>query len=314
MSMPIRINYQSEDFPSPSLNVQNGTLITGWSELLHAALTVGRPNLFEVFQHGESSYYEAVQRLATIKMALTQKTGTANLYRTAAFQRLDPTEKGFVSYHLGMVLCALFARRLLFADAVLHLDVYRDILAPELLSGRSRPDLVGVDLLLRKLHAFESKGRSASPSEEDKEKAKDQADRLLRMAGIPCTYNVGSFAYFSSDQLRFYWRDPDVSDEETLELPEPGNRWRYCFEPVLGLLRSEGLTAGDFIQPRGPVLIKELDISIGLDPLIAKHIDDANWDEAVQAQTPFDKRLSAEGIYDLGVKVEAGPSWSEPRD
>lgn len=311
--MSITINYTSEDFPSPGFNASNGTLVTTWSELLHAALTVGRPNLFEVFQHGDSSYYEAIQRLATIKMALTTQSGNSHLHRTAAFLHLDPTEKGFVTYHIGMVFCALFARRLLSADALVHLDVYRDILSPELLSGRSRPDLVGFDLAANALHAFEAKGRSASPSDEDKEKAKEQANRLLRVGRVPCTYNVGSFAYFSGERLRFYWRDPDVSDAEILDLPEPGDRWRYCFEPTLGLLRSVGISADDFIQPRAPAYIKELDLHVSLDPDIAKHLAAGEWELAIGRSVPNAMRLSGREEFDLGIQIKAGDSWDDHR-
>jgi hypothetical protein len=81
------------------------------------------------------------------------------LRRTNAFVSLGPTEKGMVSYFLGMTLCKLFASRLLSAPWLLHLDVFRPVLNPVTL-GRSRPDLVGEDIA-GNWHAFESKGRSS---------------------------------------------------------------------------------------------------------------------------------------------------------
>ena len=169
--MSLVIPYESQDFP-PEYGIGPGILTTSWDDLLWAALTVGRPNTAYVFQHGEASLYEALFRLSLIRMAVEQDY-FGELNRTTAFAELDPTEKGAVSYFLGMTLCKLFAAKLLHAPWLLHLDIFRDSLNPGLL-GRSRPDLVGLDAFGR-WHAFESKGRSGSPSDHDIENAKNQA-------------------------------------------------------------------------------------------------------------------------------------------
>jgi len=144
--------------------------------------------------------------------------------RTDAFAALDPTEKGMVSYFLGMTLCKLFASRLLYAPWLLHLDVFRAALNAVTL-GRSRPDLVGEDIS-GNWHAFESKGRSSVPSSADKEKAKVQAQRLVSVNGLNCSLQVGSFAFFRSGVLEFYWRDPDPDSKDAIELPRPEVEWR----------------------------------------------------------------------------------------
>lgn len=202
MNIPIHINYQSQDFPS-RYGLRSGVLSTDMHELLWAALTIGRPSKWHVFRHGEASLYEALFRLSVIRMAV-QRGKDDRLCRTNAFKALDPTEKGMISYFLGMTCCKLFATQLLDTPWLLHLDVFYRTLGIDIL-GRSRPDLVGQDGS-GCWHAFECKGRSARPSESDKETAKRQARRLETVGGVMTTLHVGSVAFFTGDQLEFYWK------------------------------------------------------------------------------------------------------------
>src|SRR5437016_5365030 len=126
--MTLRIDYTSRDFPAV-YSFGYGTLSTSWDELLWAAITIGRPSTYHVFRHGQASFHEAIFRLALIRMAVEQDSA-GYLRRTNAFAALDPTEKGMVSYFLGMTLCKLFASRLLFTPWLLHLDVFRPVLNP----------------------------------------------------------------------------------------------------------------------------------------------------------------------------------------
>ena len=84
-------------------------------------MTVGRPNTAFVFRHGTSSIHEARFRIALVYMALEQTWYRGELRRTEAFAALDPTEKGAVSYFLGMAICKLFASRVLNVQWLLHL-------------------------------------------------------------------------------------------------------------------------------------------------------------------------------------------------
>ncbi|QJS40966.1 hypothetical protein [Bradyrhizobium diazoefficiens] len=229
--MTLLIEFSSHFFPA-AYALRSGTLSTTWDELLWAAVTIGRPSTYHVFRHGEASFHEAIFRLALIRMAVEQDPG-GYLRRTDAFAALDPTEKGMVSYFLGMTVCKLFASRLLTAPWLLHLDVFRNALGATVL-GRSRPDLVGEDLN-GQWHAFESKGRSSVPSAADRAKAKGQAQRLVSVNGQGCSLHIGSFAFFRSDVLEFYWRDPEPDDVEAIRVPSPDEEWRYYYEPALSL-------------------------------------------------------------------------------
>ena len=233
----LEIPYTSEDFPS-KYNIGSGILTTSWDDILWAALTIGRPPSFAyLFRHGKASLYEALFRLSLIRMAIEQDN-SGRLKRTDAFAALDPSEKGAVSYFLGMAICKFFVSKLLKTPWLLHLDVFRSSLKPTLLGG-SRPDLVGFDKFINKRYAFESKGRSYPPSSSDIEKAKGQAQRLVTVDNRKCLLQIGTFAYFKSGILHFHWRDP-VPEGDSLELVSPEHKWRHYFEPVLALvLNSE---------------------------------------------------------------------------
>lgn len=178
------IEFTSEGFPSPG-PVVNGSdvLSVSWDDLLWAAITVGRPNRHFVFRHGVSSLYEALFRASALRMTLEQiAPGARRLRRTATAKSLDPSEKGAVNYFLGLTLCKLFAEMKLDAPWLLHLDVFRDRLNPRLLSGRSRPDLIG-RTTGGEWVALESKGRVSPPTGDAKTKAKEQAERVVSIRG-----------------------------------------------------------------------------------------------------------------------------------
>jgi hypothetical protein len=299
--MTLRIDYRSRAFPA-SYMFRSGTLLTSWDEFLWAAITLGRPSTYHVFRHGQASFHEAIFRLSLIRMAVEQDW---NRYvrRTDAFAALDPTEKGMVSYFLGMTLCKLFASRLLLTPWLLHLDVFRPVLNPVTL-GRSRPDLVGEDIS-GNWHAFESKGRSSVPSSADKAKAKVQAQRLVSVNGRNCTLQVGSFAFFRSDVLEFYWRDPEPDPRDAIALPRPVAEWRYYFEPGLSLASetdSEPMAAE-----------RELaDVKVEVHPKVRRLLQHGQWSQAKQLANELRLAFLSEGYQPDGIKVTAGESWMKP--
>lgn len=300
--MTLRIDYRSESFPSVYGVPHTGTLNTSWDELLWAALTIGRPSTYHVFRHGPSSFHEAIFRLSLVRLAVEQDW-SGRLRRTDAFAALDPTEKGMVSYFLGMTLCKLFAWKLLRTPWLLHLDVFRAQLNLTTL-GRSRPDLVGENNG-GMWHAFECKGRSSNPSSADKGKAKAQAERLVSVDRVPCSLHIGSFAYFRSDLLEFYWKDPDPGSMEPIELPPPNEEWRYYFDYAFSITSaSEG---GAFAEER-----ERTDLTVDAHPKVRRPLELGRWLEAQQVASDLQSEFGQAGYQPDGLRVVAGESWSRP--
>ncbi len=158
--MLLKLDYYPESF-DPSLGSklsQPGTLNVSVNRLMWSAITVGRDSWNKVVQSGMYSAFEIVYRsallLANLEMSKKQK-----IAKSSAYRNLDPSEKSGISYFIGLTCAKLLAQKLFGVNWLMHLDVYRAILKPQLEPGASRPDLVGRDRSRRWL-AFEAKGRS----------------------------------------------------------------------------------------------------------------------------------------------------------
>jgi hypothetical protein len=306
----LRIPYHTEDFPTGTVANGYAELSVTWDEVLWAAVTVGRPNRHYVFRHGAASMYEALFRWSLVRMALEQSGPRGSrLRRTTAAKTLDPTEKGAVSYFLGMTFCKLFAAKRLSTPWLLHLDVFRPRLNP-VLTGRSRPDLVGQVQGLAQWHAFECKGRVSPPDATAKSNAKTQAQRLVSVNRTPCTLHVGAMTYFRGDSLHFYWRDPPPENGKGIDVPINGEAWRYYYERVLEVVRtSNGATLGR--DQYTLFAIEDADVNVGVHPCIAKFLNNRQWERARHAASEAADSIAVEGYQPDGLRVVAGDSWAK---
>jgi hypothetical protein len=216
-----------------------------------------------------------------------------------------------------MNICKLFATELLGTPWLLHLDVFRDQLNPKILTGRSRPDLVGQETANSLWHAFESKGRLTKPGPSDKSKAKSQAQRLVSVDGSACALHVGAITFFKKDVLRFYWRDPEPEGPEQrrgIHVNLPENAWQYYYEPAADLLRAhrDVLTGSSEIQPT--IRIEVADISIGAHPEILKRLLLQDWQGARRTALGRADELRELGYRLDGLIVKSGESWRLPRE
>ena len=311
MPANLEIPYQSESFPVGSISNGKSQLQATWGDILWAAVTVGRPNRHIVFSHGTASAYEAIFRISLVRMALEQRgLVTSRLRRTAVAATLDPSEKGAVSYFLGLTFCKLFAAKLLNTPWLLHLDVFgRSVHA--VLKQRSRPDMVGQETGNGRWHAFECKGRVSGPSADDKNKAKRQANRLVSVGGTACSLHVGAFTFFHYDALNFYWRDPPPEAARGLDLEFNPQYWRYHYEPLFRAIEaassvSPGSNAPDVVP------LEMTDVQAGIHPEIAKHLRDQQWEKARTAAIRMKDVLRDQGYHPDGIKIVPGASWSKP--
>lgn len=156
--MPL-VPYRASGFSPPYERINgNGELAVSWSQLVWAAVTVGRPRWAEVLRFGVHSLWELCSRAGSVYATLVKGAGEevfqSGLYRFG----LDPSEKGAVSYFLGLVASKAFAERMLGVPCLAHIDLYREELRPVLL-GLSRPDFAGENQHGEWI-VLESKGRS----------------------------------------------------------------------------------------------------------------------------------------------------------
>jgi hypothetical protein len=302
------IEYQHDDFPPGTLPTYEYQLDVTWHELLWAAVTVGRPDLYHVFRHGRASLYEAIFRWSMVRMALEQYGPRGSrLHRTDAFKAMDPTEKGAVNYFLGLVVCKLFSARRLNAPWTLHLDIWRNTQGVRLLSGRSRPDMIAQSTSTADWYAFECKGRASIPGNSEKQRAKDQARRIVSVGGTNCSLHVGAITYYRSDILQFYWRDPEPKNREPVRIPEPAEEWGEYYRPFIEVYRNFGGAGAPITS--SSVRIEDLDLTLMIHPSIVNPLMENNWGAAKGRARELYREIKEEGYQPDGLRIIAGDSW-----
>jgi hypothetical protein len=301
----------TEDFPRGSIPNGTGELTVTWDEILWAAITVGRPSRHYVFRYGTASIYEAIFRLSLVRMSLEQSGPRGSrLRRTDAAKTLDPTEKGAVNYFLGMVFCKLFAAKLLNTIWLLHLDVWKDDLNA-VLSGRSRPDLVGRDDSSMDWHAFESKGRISPPWTDVKSKAKDQATRIVSVDSKPCKYHIGAITYFKKDVLNFYWRDPVPQNSRQINIPFSEDDLKYYYRPIIDLIHSRPDQMEHMLEKQFFVDFAEEDFQLTVHPEVLSAITENRWKHLLDITQKIRQEKDSKYNPD-GLALIAGETWRRP--
>ncbi len=215
--MPL-VRYTPEDFAAHhgALLQEPQDLAISWTELLWADITVGRRELQHVFRHGEYSWFEISYRAAILYANLCEMHH-GRIERSAAYDGLDPSEKGAISYFLGMAITKAAIHRLCAVPWLMHLDVYRAELSATFGEGRTRPDLVGQDALGRWV-VVESKGRTNGFDLQALERAKLQAQSIVAIGGEVPYLAIGTLVHFEGGVLQLHLKDPDARVYEKVSI------------------------------------------------------------------------------------------------
>ncbi len=210
----LNIPYDATDFPSsmPTLRGRHA-LAADWNDLIWSAVSVGKGGFDDMLAHGDYSFDEIRFRNYIIWANLFQSSGY--VYRSPAYDDLDPTEKGAISYFLGMAIAKLFAFKLFSAPWMVHLDRLVDRYSVGL-RGRSRPDLAGQDYNGRWI-LMEAKGRTGKFNSAALEKAKLQVRRVREIDGQRPHLRVGAEMYFE-DYMNISLVDPEDFTPDAVDL------------------------------------------------------------------------------------------------
>jgi hypothetical protein len=137
-----------------------------------------------VVENAELLVSEVIQRAGFVKSYLATQPLPSRpdlaYTRATEWELLDPSERAYIHYFLGMMAAKILAQRLHNVNHLLHLDVYRESLDPGFwsLSGQ-RPDLLGL-APHQEWIVVESKGRGRSVSQNEIKSAKKQTQHCGR--------------------------------------------------------------------------------------------------------------------------------------
>lgn len=307
------IRLETLNFPQVA-GLRNGVQTWGlaWPELVWAAVSVGKGSLAHVIQHGQYSMFEIVYRAAMIYANLLE-TPEGRFGRSDAYQGLDPSEKGAVSYFMGLVLTKAFAAQKLGVPWLMHMDLYRGRFNVNLMPGE-RPDLFGQDYRGRWIVA-ESKGRTHGHSSEALTKAKAQAAQVVDIGGVRPHLSIGLVASFNKGCLSLIADDPPVDRSEgrlKVQLSPEEFRETYYrpFRQLFDSFETYELDLNDY--DIRAVRSGSADLMVGISERRIQEVARRRFEPDRPVQPIFDEDgesfLGIDGVY-----VRLGKSWRDER-
>jgi hypothetical protein len=234
----MNIPYITDGF-SPSLG--SGNINVTWAELAWAAVSYGKDSGCYYLGHPGHSLLEKIYRLSLLYTCLTMTDTHA--CKSILYKRMDPTEKGFASYFLGMTLTKLFASRFLSTPLLWHVSMASQTISCR--PGNSRPDLIGCQSTLNQWIVAEAKGRSGSFDSLALSKAKRQAQMITTINCQRPRYCFGAESYFAP-HLSLRVDDPPSDEDAVLvefDVEQALDKY-YSIFPVLQELGSREEVAG----------------------------------------------------------------------
>jgi hypothetical protein len=314
----MKIIYSSHNFPShfgrnfQGSNQLNFTLL----ELMWSAITVGRANFVDVLSNGIYSEYEILYR-ASILVANIAQNGP-RLVKSSAYEHLDPSEKGAVSYFLGLTFTKLLSAKLLNIPWLLHIDVYRNQFtrngqAFSFASSRSRPDLIGLDNR-RHWIVMESKGRTNSMNATLLQSAKNQTRNLRKIGTDYPSLRVAVVTHFINGQLSVDWSDPEGHNDDFFDIKTDREEYLANYYKVIFNILSNNDSTSKEIDGFVTYTFNNINLTIGLDINIFNAYKTQNLTE-IQPIIFWDNKLLSTKtdtfIGNDGIVVRLGTNWEE---
>lgn len=235
-----RIPAQLSDFGGAFAGV-NGfyDLFPSSGDLVRAAITTGYPNLAAATMPVNLHRTWAVLYRASIVLAYLDTPNGDRILRSDDYNRADRSEKGAVSYYLGLFGAKLGAELLLRTPWLLHYDAYHR-LAHGVGPISRRPDLIG-QATTGEWIAIEAKGRTNGWTDQLRDSAKAQArtlDQVVHPGGVvePIEANVASISYFDGEGWCLLMDDPPANPQPLRLSSSTYDLHRAYYRPVLDYL------------------------------------------------------------------------------
>lgn len=305
--MPL-VHLKTSNFPVNSGIVDAEVDIdVSWAELVWAAISVGKGSLAHMVQHGTYSMFEMTYRTAMIYANLLEMPN-GFFGRSSAYLGLDPSEKGAISYFMGLTLTKAFAASQLMIPWLMHVDVYRQQFGVALVPTGGRPDLFGSDPAGNWVVA-ESKGRTNGHDDVALTKAKTQASQVTSISGVAPSLSIGLVASFANGRLTLVADDPPTTtSEKGTEWTIERDQFREVYYRPFKSLFEDRPTKEETVSNRRirTVRLDSCDLVVGVDEM---RINEPEYPEVgVLGAEVLDPRafLGIDGIY-----VRLGDSWDE---
>ncbi|WP_168710475.1 hypothetical protein [Panacagrimonas perspica] len=231
------------------------------NDLVHAAITVGKPGVAHLFTHGWNSISDIIIRTHTVYAYLQYVAGRYG--KSSLYESLDPTEKAAASYFMGMISAKVVFDRLLKTPWLFHVSMLKPLGHSFNLKGKSEPDLVGKNALGEWVVA-EAKGRSNGFNQPAMRAAKEQTRQLRTINGAAPALRVAIQASFEP-YLRFDLCDPEDAAERAIDIETDLDTVMHRY--YSGIIDATEGAEVALIQGRQFLVrkIEEVGVTVGLD-------------------------------------------------
>jgi hypothetical protein len=222
-----------------------------------------------------------------------------------------------------MTFAKLMSEQLLNVPWLLHLDVYRSILAPAFRAGDQRPDLVGRSVDGRWV-ALEAKGGAGNLKARGWARAREQLATLRSVQGVPVAQRVTSVTFQKRRRqcpcLHVEFRDPPAKGEGFDLNVSPTRFISDYYERIQRIIGEDATVLPDIESVSGSPFIgryiQEVDFSVGIAAEILRtRAEGAVRYAAAALEVQREQGIAerAEGLTSAGldgVAVVLGPSWA----
>ncbi|MEE1672441.1 hypothetical protein SNR37_001762 [Agarivorans aestuarii] len=236
----LKIKYKAKAFPKSLYGKYlqgEHTLSTDWHEIIWAAITVGKRNSVQISSHGVFSLFEIINRSTLIWMSLKQNSN--QLEKSGVYLDMDPTEKVFVSFSLGMVMSKLFALRLLGIPWLEHVANVNSSISTKT-TTKSRPDLIGLNVR-KEFVIFEAKGRTNNFNNLAQTTAKGQTKVIHKIGTVQPALRVACQSYFKNT-LEVFIEDPEEIQDEPIDIEVLKHDYFKSYYSIFQKLTEEELS------------------------------------------------------------------------
>jgi hypothetical protein len=271
-----------------------------FTDIIHAAITVGRRNWDDVLYHGIYSDYEVNFRTSLVQTFLTDNGNSRYLTVSGPYHTLDPSEKGAINYFLGCTFAHLLTMKLFNINWIMHLDVYQaGLYGPNpvniTMNGESnrRPDFIGYDSSNR-WAVIEAKGRTQF-KRGDLARAKEQTENLKTINDEEPIFRLAIMSYLNNNMINIRISDPPKPNDYALHLKVNMSQFLRDYYALPFYIVSKGknsvvnINGLDFIVLNDPCKIFKVGIEKNLFMVLSKSIEDK--------EINFHKELESIGYF-----------------
>jgi hypothetical protein len=279
------------------------------ARLVWAASTIGA-SPFGPRSH-RTPVLELQWRAAMMRASIQQ--GAKGYFRSEGYVRLDPSEKGALSFFLGQAQAKVFAHDFFRVARFVHYDTYLAYCGRP--RRKTRPDFIGFHGRQVAI-GVEAKGRSRGFAPNLVAAAKRQARSLPVIAGHPTSATYVHVAYFDRDEWCAYLEDPPSASQG--QLVDPATLTSVYYLPIVDAIRARqtelvSLVDDDVMYMRAYLV--ETDIYVAVRADIAELVS-SNRPIAVGGDSAVLGKAAAVPLYELALSLDAesGDLRSQPED